>query len=345
MKKITTISIVLFIIVSLYILSPILTPFLIAMLLAYLGNPLVDHLQRWHLPRTLGVSIVFSLIIAALLLIIGFLVPLLEHQISNLLTILPAILNWIQNTFLKWLSTYLNFQPLEIKNLNNVLAEHWQHVGNLAAIAWRTVSQSGLTLLGWLANLFLIPLVTFYLLRDWHKLFSNIRTLLPRHSEALICQLAAECNEVLGAFFRGQLLVMLILMIIYSLGLSFIGLDLALLVGVIAGLFAIVPYLGFAIGILLASIASLIQFQDWLHLFYVWGLFGLITVLENAVLTPVLVGNRIGLHPVAVLFAILCGGQLFGFLGVLLALPVAAVIVVLLRHVRKQYLNSRVYLA
>ena len=344
MKKTPIISIAL-IAGILYILSPILTPFFVAILLAYLGNPLVDQLERWHLPRTLGVSIVFSMIIAVLLLIIGFLVPLLEHQISNLLAILPAILNWIQNTLIKWLSIHLNFQPLEIKNLNNVLAEHWQHVGNLAAIAWKTVSQSGLTLLGWFANLFLVPLVTFYLLRDWHNLLNNIRTLLPRPSEALICQLAAECNEVLGAFFRGQLLVMLTQMIVYSLGLSLIGLNLALLVGVIAGLFTVVPYLGFAVGIILASLASLVQFQDWLHLFYVWGLFGLATVLENAVLTPVLVGNRIGLHPVVVLFAILCGGQLFGFLGVLLALPIAAVTMVLVRYLRHQYLRSPLYLS
>jgi len=328
---------------SIYLLSPILTPFLIAVFLAYLGNPLVDKLQSWHFPRLLAAIIVFSLMILALLLLIGFFVPLLEHQISRLLTNLPATLTWIQNVILPWISAHLDIQPFEIKPLGNIITEHWQQAGNIAALTWKTVTQSSLALLGWLADLCLIPVVTFYLLRDCHRVMINIRRLLPRHSEAFICQLFTEFNEVLSAFFRGQLLVILVLTIIYTTGLRLIDLTSALLIGVVAGLLTIVPYLGFFVGIIAASIAAFVQFHDWTHVFYVWIIFAIANVLENSFLTPLLVGDRIGLHPVAVLFAIFCGGQLFGFLGVLLALPVAAIIMVLLRHLREQYMKSRWY--
>lgn len=330
--------------IVIYLLSPVLTPFLIAIFLAYLGNPLVDKLQNWHVPRTAAALFVFSFMILVLLLLIGFFIPVLEHQLSRLFTNLPATLNWIQNVMLPWISEHFGIQPFEMKPLGNIITEHWQQAGNIAALTWKTVTQSSRTVLGWLANLFLIPVVTFYLLRDWHWVITNIRALLPRPSEAFTCQLFNEFDEVISAFFRGQLSVMLVIGIFYILGLWFIGLNSALLIGVIAGLLTIVPYLGFATGIIAASIAAFIQFQTWTPVFYVWIVFGIANVLENTLLVPWLMGNRIGLHPVAVLFAIFCGGQLFGFLGVLLALPVAAVIMVLLRHLREQYVKSQLYL-
>lgn len=331
--------------VALYILSPVLTPFLIAIFLAYLGNPLVDKLESWHVPRSLGVTIVFSLIILILLMIVGFLLPLLEHQITRFFDNLPIIFNWLQITALPWLTTHLGIAPIELKNVNTIISEHWKEASNIATVAWKTVTQSSLAILSILANVLLVPVVTFYLLRDWHLLIAHIRLLFPRHLEAFICELFSEFNEVLSAFFRGQLLVMLILAIVYSVGLWIVGLDLALLIGVVAGLFAIVPYLGFAVGIITATIAAIIQFHDWTPVFYIWTIFGVATIFENTMLTPILVGNHIGLHPIAVLFAIFCGGQLFGFLGVLLALPVAAVTMVVLRHLRDQYVKSKLYTA
>jgi predicted PurR-regulated permease PerM len=326
-----------------YLLSPILTPFLIAIFLAYLGNPLVDALQRWHCPRILGASLVFIGILLILLTLVGFLFPLLAHQIRRFLASLPAAINWLQQTVLPWLSQHLDFQLPEIKSLNAILTEHWHQAGKFANIAWKTLTQSSITLLGWLANLLLIPVVTFYLLSDWPRLTANLRSLLPRRLEPFICQLFSEFDTVLSAFFRGQLLVMLALGIFYSLGLWVVGLDLALLIGVIAGLFTVVPYLGFIVGIISASIAAFIQFQDWTHVFYVWIVFAIGNVLENVILVPLLIGDRIGLHPITVLFAVFCGGQLFGFLGVLLALPVAAVSMVLLRHLRTEYIQSSLY--
>jgi predicted PurR-regulated permease PerM len=192
-------------------------------------------------------------------------------------------------------------------------------------------------------NLVLIPVVTFYLLRDWDAMVEGIRTLVPRKIEPVISGLAREIEEVLGAFMRGQLMVMLALGLIYAVGLWLVGLDLAFIIGMIAGLLSIVPYLGTAVGVIAAVIAALFQFQDVFHTVMVLVVFAAGQSLEGMVLTPRLVGDRVGLHPVAVIFAVLAGGQLFGFLGILLALPVASALNVLVRHLHQRYTSSSMY--
>ena len=198
-------------------------------------------------------------------------------------------------------------------------------------------------MLGWLMNLVLIPVVTFYLLRDWDLLIKGIRELLPRKIEPTVSTLASEINEVLGAFVRGQLMVMFALGVIYTAGLWLIGLDLAFIIGMGAGLLSVVPYLGTVVGLVAAVLAAVFQFQDLFHTIMVLLVFGAGQALEGMVLTPKLVGDRIGLHPVAVIFAVLAGGQLFGFLGILLALPVASALNVLVRHFRDEYTKSDLY--
>ena len=183
-----------------------------------------------------------------------------------------------------------------------------------------------------LANLFLVPVVTFYLLRDWDILVAKVSDLLPRHYIFTIKKLARECHTVLGAFIQGQLLVMMSLGTIYSIGLTLIGLKLGLVIGMLAGLASIVPYMGLVVGMAAALVAGIFQFGDLLHIFLILVVFGVGQALEGMVLTPLLVGDRIGLHPVAVIFAVMAGGQLFGFVGILIALAVAAVTMVLLRH-------------
>jgi len=183
----------------------------------------------------------------------------------------------------------------------------------------------------------------FYMLRDWDSFVTGIRDLLPRHIEPTVSTLARESDEVLGAFLRGQLTVMLFLGILYSIGLKLAGLEWSLAIGMLAGLVSFVPYLGVIFGLLTASIAVLIQNQDVLQLVWVLLIFGVGQMLEGMILTPWLVGDRIGLHPVAVIFAVLAGGQLFGFMGILLALPVASVLAVLLRHLRARYRESGFY--
>ena len=198
-------------------------------------------------------------------------------------------------------------------------------------------------MLGWLMNLVLIPVVTFYLLRDWDLLIKGIRELLPRKIEPTVSTLASEIDEVLGAFVRGQLMVMFALGVIYTAGLWLIGLDLAFIIGMGAGLLSVVPYLGTAVGLVAAVLAAIFQFQDLFHTIMVLLVFGAGQMLEGMVLTPKLVGDRIGLHPVVVIFAVLAGGQLFGFLGILLALPVASALNVLVRHLRDEYTKSTLY--
>jgi predicted PurR-regulated permease PerM len=206
-----------------------------------------------------------------------------------------------------------------------------------------TISKSGVAALAFLANLVLVPVVTFYLLRDWDLLLQKIHHLVPRKQEPVIRKLAKESDAVLGQFLRGQLTVMVALGAVYTTGLWITGLDLALLVGMIAGLVSFVPYLGFIVGILLAGAAAIMQFGDPVYLIYVAIVFGIGQLLEGMVLTPLLVGDKIGLHPVAVIFAVMAGGQLFSFIGILIALPITAVIVVLLRHVYDIYTGSELY--
>lgn len=327
-----------------YLLGPVLVPFLTAFLLAYISNPLVNLFCRFKLSRVLSVVLVFLLLFSLLLALIFLLIPLIEKQITLLVDTMPAVLEAIRTKILPWLSQHIQIEEVWRRiDVTSVVKQHWQQAGGMLSSALKTLTQSGLAIVGWLANLVLIPVVTFYLLRDWDDILVKLRGLLPRASEPTIVDLATQCHEVLGAFFRGQLIVMFSLGLIYSTGLWLVGLNLALLIGLVAGLVSIVPYLGFIVGIAAALIAAVFQFHDVMHLFLVIIVFMVGQAAESMALTPLLVGDRIGLHPVAVIFAILAGGQLFGFVGVLLALPAAAVIMVLLRYMRERYVASAVY--
>jgi len=331
--------------ILLYLLAPVLTPFLAAAILAYLADPLVDRLEALRLPRTLAVSIVFISLTVLAVVALLILLPLLQRQFLLVAHKLPAWIDALRSGLLPWLQANFGIGPelLDLETLKSSLQQHWRDAGTVAARLLASLSRSGLAITAWLVNLLLIGVVTFYLLRDWDRLVAAVRGLLPRRWEPLVVQLARESDEVLGAFLRGQLLVMLALAMFYSAGLMWIGLELGLLIGLLAGLVSFVPYLGFIIGIAAAGLAALLQFQELLPLAYVALVFGLGQLLEGTVLTPWLVGDRIGLHPVAVIFAVLAGGQLFGFLGVLLALPVAAVIAVLLRYLHARYQASDLY--
>lgn len=328
----------------LYLLAPILTPFIVSALLAYLGDPLVDRLEARRVPRALAVTLVFCIILGALLLLLLILVPRVESQLTHLAQKLPVYAAWLRSHAEPYLGEWLGAGGgLDPQVVRKALAEHWQSAGGVLAGLWQSFSASGAALLGWIANLLLIPVLTFYLLRDWDELVAAVQTLLPRDRAALWSRLARESDEVLGAFLRGQVLVMFALGVIYTTGLWVVGLDFALLIGMFAGLVSFVPYLGLIVGILVAGIASILQFQGPDQLLWVVLVFVVGQLLEGTVLTPRLVGERIGLHPVAVIFAVMAGGQLYGFFGILLALPVAAVGMVLLRHLLETYRASRLY--
>lgn len=332
--------------VLLYLLQPILSPFLIGILLAYLGDPVVDRLERWKLSRTWGVVVVFALISLVLAVLLLVLVPMLGKQLLRLYELLPQMLDWAQHQALPWIQLKLGLNEgfWRFDQLKAALSGQLGKTTDIVGMLLSTATASGLALLGWLANLLLIPVVSFYLMRDWDLMVAKLRSLLPRGREGLVVQLFGECHEVLGAFLRGQLLVMLALGVLYATGLMMIGLELGLLIGVLAGLASIVPYLGVVVGIGAALTAGLFQFGvDFYPLLGIAAVFMVGQLLEGTLLTPMLVGDRIGLHPVAVIFAIMAGGQLFGFTGILLALPVAAVIMVLVRHLHDFYKLSDLY--
>lgn len=330
--------------ILIYLLTPILTPFMVAALFAYIGDPLVDRLQQWRLSRTWAVTTVFFSLSLLLAVAAVILVPMLERQVVLLANNIPGYIDVVQTQFIPWLQTRFAIDiHLDVNTLKNSLQSHWQQAGGVLGTVLSYISSSSLALVGWLANLLLIPLVTFYLLRDWDVMVTRIHELLPRRIAPVISQLAKASDDVLGAFLRGQLLVMLVLAFIYSVGLSIVGLELAVLIGLLAGVVSFVPYLGLIVGLVAASIAGVLQFHDTTHLIYIAIVFGLGQLIEGMILTPLLVGDRIGLHPVAVIFAVMAGGQLFGFLGILLALPVAAVVVVFLRYLHERYLASTLY--
>ncbi|MCL8330792.1 AI-2E family transporter [Pseudomonas juntendi] len=337
---------ILLVVVLLYSLHNILTPFLIGILLAYLADPLVDWLERRGLSRTWGVVVVFALFTLLFMALLLVLVPMLAKQLVRLYELAPQMLDWLQHVALPWVQQRLGLADgfWKFDKIKSAISEHMGQTTDIVGVVLSQATASSLALIAWLANMVMIPVVGFYLLRDWDLMMAKLCSLLPRQHEPQIVGLAGECHEVLGAFVRGQLLVMVALGIIYSVGLMLVGLELGLLIGMLAGLAAIVPYMGFIIGIGAALVAGLFQFGGDLYpMLGIVAVFVIGQALEGMVLTPLLVGDRIGLHPVAVIFAILAGGELFGFTGVLLALPVAAVIMVLLRHVHDLYKESDMY--
>lgn len=328
----------------LYQLSPVLIPFVISALLAYLSDPLVDKLESKKLSRTVAVSIVFAVMIFVTLLILLILIPMLSTQIGSLLKSLPDYITVLHSAIQPWLiSIGLPADFFDINTIKQALTNYWKEVGQVAGGIFSYMTRSGAIILQWIANIVLVPVVTFYLLRDWDLLVARFRELLPRRYSKQFIDLSLECDEMLAAFIRGQLMVMTALASIYTVGLALIGLDLALLLGVTAGILSFVPYLGLIVGIGFAGVAAFLQFHEWLPVIMVALVFGVAQAIEGTVLTPRFVGERIGLHPVAVIFAVLAGGQLFGFAGVLLALPSAAVIMVLLRHAHQRYIDSPLY--
>ncbi len=320
-----------------------------AALIGYLGDPLVDKLEERELSRTVSVSIVFTFFTSLILFIILLLIPLLETQLVALFKKIPGFINFVQSTILPKILSLSGANSdefnsgLSVNIIQKALGNNWQSIGGVAGYILNSVSKSSLWVITLLSDLVLIPVIAFYFMRDWDILVEKIDHLLPRHIEPLVANLAKQSDEILAAFMRGQLLVMTCLATIYSIGLWIAGLELALLVGLLAGLVSFVPYLGFIVGILAAVIAALMQVHDMSLLIPIALVFGLGQLVESMFLTPLLVGDRIGLHPVAVIFAIMVGGQLFGFVGVLIALPVSAVIMVLLRHIHQHYVNSSLY--
>ncbi len=328
----------------LYLLSGILTPFVAAAILAYICNPLVQRLCKWKVPRALAVVLVMTgllLVFATLLLIM---LPLLQKETSLFITRLPEWIDSVRANLLprlqQWFGAGLQIDGEAIKTM---LLTHWQSAGGVAAKVLPWLGSSGGAIVAVLINLLLIPLAMFYLLRDWNRLIAKIDDLIPRHWHAKVTEIAAEVDGILAEFLRGQISVMLLMSVYYVLVLWLVGLEFALPIGIVAGMLVFVPYLGMVTGLVLATLAAAMQFTSFSSVILVWAVFGAGQLIEGMFITPWLVGERVGLHPLVVIFSLLAFGQLFGFFGVLLALPLAAILLVTLRHVKAWYLTSSMY--
>ncbi|WP_180089303.1 chloramphenicol efflux transporter CxpE [Acinetobacter sp. YH12219] len=332
----------------LYLLKPVVVPFIGAFLIAYLFSPLVDKLHNIGLPRWLSISLVFIGIGVAIFLAMWFLVPLVWEQLMYAKNNIPSNIHWVNYTFLPWLSETFNLVPMEIdtEQMSAAIMEYIQtnySADSIQAMLLK-VAQSGLNFIQIGGTIVLIPIIAFYFLLDWERMLENMRRLIPRKYEKSTLTIVGECHEVLGAFVKGQFLVMFLLGVVYAVGLQLVGIEVGIIIGMIAGLASIIPYLGFAVGIISAIVACLFQFGlDWVHLALVLVVFMVGQAIEGYILQPFLLGDKIGLSPVAVVFAVLAGAQLAGLLGMLIALPVAAIIVVLLRHARENYEKSNLY--
>ncbi len=325
------------------LLSPILGPFLFSALLAYLGDPIADILEK-RMSRTWAVVTVYIGILLILVLTVLVFIPLISEQLGRLLAQLPSAIEFVHEKLVPFLQERFSYNPGTTKDV--ILSTLKNHLKDLPTLANKLLTWLGggsSYLFALLANIFLVPVVTFYLLRDWDILMAKIHALVPRKQEAMVLTLASESNDMLAAFLRGQFAVMNALGLIYAIGLSIIGLDGAIVIGFVAGWLSFVPYLGLVIGLGVATVMAYFQFADIWHPVAVIVVFVIAQALEGSVLTPRFVGERIGLHPVAVIFAILAGGQLAGFAGVLLALPVSAVLNVLISHAQSAYQQSSLY--
>jgi predicted PurR-regulated permease PerM len=328
----------------LYVLRDILAPFVAGMAAAYLLDPVCDRLERWGLSRTLATVVVTAAFFLVLLAILLWLAPVVYGQILTLVNRLPEYFQQIGEQFRPLLEQIAG--RLEGGDLSGISPNVGEHVGTVlgwVTAALKTVLSGGLALVNLLALLFITPIVAFFLLRDWDDIVGRLDKWLPRPWAGVIREQAALIDETLAGFVRGQALVCLFLGTFYAVVLTIVGLDFGITIGLFTGILSFIPYVGTTFGFVTSIAVAFAQFSEWLSIFLVAGLFIAGQAIEGNFLTPKLVGDRVGLHPVWVIFALLAGGSLFGFVGVLLAIPVAAVIGVLARFVLGRYLNSRYY--
>ena len=328
----------------LYFLSPILAPFLFAAILAYISNPLVSWLERHRVRRALGAVLVMLLLAGLLLLLLLILLPLFIKEVRLLSERLPGFLTQLNDNLVPWIKARFGVElQFDLAALKKVIGDNLQGADGLGMKLLASLRIGGLAVLGFVVTLLLVPVVLFYLLRDWNALLAQINELLPRRWHPQLTGVAAEIDAVLAEFLRGQIAVMVLMSVLYVCGLWLAGLEFALPIGIISGMLVFVPYVGMLTGLLLATVVALMQSPSVSGVVPVWIVFGIGQTLEGTLVTPFLVGKRIGLHPVAVIFALLAFGQIFGFFGVLLALPASAALLVGLRHLGAQYRNSSLY--
>ena len=329
----------------LFSLAPVLAPFILAGLLAYALSPLVDTMARWRVPRWLAAALAIAMVMLVLLALLLLVVPVVTKQIPLIRDQVPALLGqlnaWTQPLLTRW-GLNLQIDVAQIRQtLYQVLSTNDTDVLRALLNSLRMGGNSFVAILG---NGILMPIVAFYLLLDYPRVVRRAYAMVPRRWLGVTTAFFADVNEVLGHYLRGQLLVMVALIVFYVTGLAMVGLDLAFPIGFFTGFFVFVPYLGFGFGLVIGLLAAALEFQSAWGVLSVLAVFMVGQVIEGFWLTPKLLGERIGLSPIAVIFALMAFAQLFGFVGVLTALPASAVLVVAVRRLRVVYQNSGFYL-
>ena len=343
-QTLTWLTVGILLLVLLVLLGPVLTPFVAAAIIGYVLNPGVDWLTVRRFPRALAVIVVMialSLLALALLLVV---VPTLKAELPVLQQRLPDLLDKIDTVFAPLLRQFGMNIHLDSAGIKQILTEKLAAGGDeIGPALLASLKVGGMAVMGWIATLVLVPVVLFYLLLDWHALLARLALAVPRRWIGLVTMMTNEADILLAQYLRGQLLVMLLLAGFYSVALSIAGFDVALPVGIITGILVFIPYIGYGFGLVLACIAAILQFNGMQGLISVAIIYSLGQLLESFYLTPRLVGERIGLHPLVVIFALLAFGQLFGFVGILLALPASAILSVVFKRLHQHYLNSSFY--
>lgn len=335
------------IVLALWLLGPVLTPFVVAAVLAYALTPLVnklDAMSQGRLPRLVAVVVVELLFIVAALSLVLLIVPIVAKEIPLVREQVPLLLDRITHGLTPWLAQFGIKVSLDAGSLKALALTYLNaNYDDMFVSLLSSIKLGGSVALAILGNAVLIPVALFYLLMDWDKFIARVLELVPLPMRGAFDSFTNEADSVLGQYLRGQLLVMLAMAIFYALGLALFGLDLALPIGIFTGLAMLIPYLGFGIGLILAVLAGLLQFASIKAIVMVAVVYGIGQLVESLILTPRLVGERIGLHPLAVIFALLAFGQVFGFVGVLIALPVSAVLLVAIRRIKQRYMTSKLY--
>jgi predicted PurR-regulated permease PerM len=331
-------------IVLLWLLGPVLTPFVIGAVLAYALHPAVEQLAARRVPRLLAVILVEVAALVALAALVLLIVPILSKELPLLNEQLPLLVERINRVVSPWLAKMGIPVSLEPGNLREFLVKYldanWD-AGLAAAISSARIGGSiVVTVVGYVV---LVPVVLFYLLADWPVYVLRTIALVPPRLRPRVASFVHDCDVVLGQYLRGQLLVMLLMAAFYSVGLALFGFELAVPVGVFTGLAIFVPYVGFGIGMLLALLAGALQFTGWYGPIAVFVVYGIGQIVEGLFLTPKMVGQRIGMSTLTVIFALFAFGHLFGFVGVLIALPASALIAVATARVRASYTQSSLY--
>ena len=333
--------------ILLHLMMPVIIPFVVAFFLAYLFDPLVKKLSR-YVRRWMAILVVYSAITAMMVLLLWWLIPTLWTQLQDAWAYLPQAVTWYNDVLRGWLAdnTRIVLPVLEVKGFSETLVDYMQRnysAGDAGSLMSQVLASS-MSFINNAGLIVLVPILTFYFLFNWDQRLLQWKMAIPKGYAKKTLQICHECDQALKEFIKGQLLVMILLGIIYAVQLQLIGLELGLIIGMAAGVASFVPYLGFGLGFIAAVTASLFQFGlDWFHLSLIVGAFLVGQAVEGYVLQPLLLGDKIGLSPRWVIFAVLAGASLLGFVGMLIALPVSAVINVLFRHLYAAYLNSDFY--